>query len=208
MRRGRGMRGAAGEDEVRAGVGERRRYRDLPEAVRMPGDGDVGVLERAGAHHEGLCRAAFFGRAAIITHAAGHLVFGKPVLHRGRGEQRGGTEQIVTTAMAVPAGFDRTMLGDTRFLAETGQRVIFAHEGDHRTALAPLAHHRGRNAGDVLGDAEALMTQLEEMLGGGPRLGVAHLGHAPHLVAEVDETPLDCVDATPDVAAVVHCFGP
>jgi len=40
---------------------------------------------------------------------------------------------------------------------------------------------RGRNAGDVLGDAETLVAQLNEMLGGGPRLGVAHFGHAPDL---------------------------
>ncbi len=204
MRRGRRMRGAAGEDEIRARVGERRRHRDFPEAVRMPGDGDVGVFKRAGAHHEGLGCAAFFRRAAVIAHAAGHLVLGEPVLHRGRGEQRRGTEQIVAATMAVAAGLDRTVLGDAGLLAEARQRVIFTHEGNDRTALTPLAHHRGRDARDVLGDAETLVAQLGEMLGGGPRLGVAHLGHAPDPVAEVDETRLDRVDATPDVAAVIH----
>src|SRR3954449_2448912 len=170
----------------------------------MPGDGDVGVFECTGAYHEGFCRAALLRGAAVIAHATRHLVLGKPVLHRRRGEESCGTEQIVTAAMAVAAGLDRTMLRDARLLAEARQRVIFPHEGNDRSALAPFAHHRGRNARDLLGDAKALMTQLGKMLGGGPRLGVADFGHAPDLVAEVDETCLDRVDATPDVAAVVH----
>src|SRR3954465_10047516 len=187
----------------------------------MPGDGDVGVFKCAGAHHEGFCRAALLRGAAVIAHATRHLVLGKPVLHRRRGEESCGTEQIVTAAMTVAAGLDRTMLPDARLpaaapqrsvpraarlLAEARQRVIFPHEGNDRSALAPFAHHRGRNARDLLGDAKALMTQLGKMLGGGPRLGVADFGHAPDLVAEVDETCLDRVNATPDVAAVVHAL--
>ena len=114
----------------------------------MPGQRDVGVVERARAHHEGFGRAAFFGGAAVIAHAAGHLVGGEPVLDRGGGKQRGGAEQIVAAAMAVAAGFDRPRLGDPGLLAQAGQGVIFAEEGDHRTAFAPFAHHRGRNTGD------------------------------------------------------------
>src|SRR5205814_5971686 len=94
--------------------------------------------------------------------------------------------------------------GDTRLLAETRQRVIFTHEGDDRSAVAPFARHRSRDAGNILGDAETLMAQLGEMLGGGPRFGVADFRHPPDLVAEVDETCLDRVNATPDIAAVVH----
>ena len=59
--------------------------------------------------------------------------------------------------MAVAAGLDRPRFGDAGLLAEAGQRIIFAEEGDHRTAFAPFAHHGGRNAGDILGDAETLM---------------------------------------------------
>src|SRR5262249_27498500 len=148
--------------------------------------------------------AAFFSRAAVIAHATRHLVLGKPILYRGRREQRRRTEQIVTAAMAMAAGLDRTMLGNARLLAEARKRVIFAEEGDDRTALAPLAHQRGRNISDILGDAKTLMAQLGEMLGGGARLGVAHLRRSPDLVAQVDETRLDRINATPDVAAVVH----
>ena len=43
---------------------------DAGERRRVPGDGDVHVVERAVAHHERLCRAALLGRAAVVAHAA------------------------------------------------------------------------------------------------------------------------------------------
>src|SRR5882757_3866696 len=106
--------------------------------------------------------------------------------------------------MAMAAGLDRVMFGDTGLLAEAGQGVIFAEEGDDRAAFAPFAHRRSRNPGEVLGDAKALMAQLGEMFGGRARLGVADLRHRPHPVAQFDETRLDRVDATPNVTTVVH----
>ena len=70
MRRRRGVRGAALEGEVDARVGEAHGVVDAVDGGRMPGDGDVDVLEVAGAHHEDLGRAAFLGRAAVVAHAA------------------------------------------------------------------------------------------------------------------------------------------
>ena len=106
--------------------------------------------------------------------------------------------------MAMAAGLQRARFGDAGFLAETGQGVIFAKEGDHRPAVAPFAHQRGGNACNLLGDAETLMPQLGQMFGRRARLGVADLGHRPDPVGQVDEARLDGVDATPDVAAVIH----
>src|SRR5215831_16107045 len=106
--------------------------------------------------------------------------------------------------MAVSSGLERAMLRHACFLAESGQRVIFAEESDDGPAFAPFAQQRGGNAGDILRDAEALMAQLGQMFGGGARLGVTHLGHRPNLVAQVDKASLDCVNVTPNVAAVVH----
>ena len=106
--------------------------------------------------------------------------------------------------MAMAAGLDGPMLGDACFLAETGQRIIFAEEGDDGTALAPFADQGGGNIGDILGDAKALMAQFGQMLGGGARLGVAHLGHRPDPIGQIDEARLDDVNAPPDVAAIVH----
>src|SRR5258707_13388100 len=104
--------------------------------------------------------------------------------------------------MAMAAGLDRARLGDARLLAQARQRVVFTHEGDDGTALARFADQGGGNAGDVLGNAKALMAQFGEMFGRRTRLGVAHLGHRPDAVAQIDETRLDLVDATPNVAAV------
>ena len=208
MRRGRGMRGAAGEDEIGAGVGERGRHHHFPETMGMPGQCDVGIVERACAHHEGFCRAAFFRRTAVIAHASGHFMSRQPILDRRGRKQCGRAEQVVAAAMAVAVRFDRPRLGDPGLLAEAGQRVVFAEEGNHRTVFAPFAHHGGRNARNILGDAESLMAQLGKMLGRRARLGVADLGHAPDPVGKRSKSRLDSVDASPDVAAVVHGTAP
>src|SRR5258708_33124953 len=106
--------------------------------------------------------------------------------------------------MAMAAGLHRTRLRHARLLAQAGQRVIFAEEGDHGAAFAPFAHQGGGNACDLLGDAETLMAQLGQMFGGRARFGVADLGHRPDPVAQFDEARLDGVDATPDVTAIIR----
>ena len=68
--------------------------------------------------------------------------------------------------MAVAAHLDRARLRHARFLAETRQGIVFAEESDDGSALAPFAHQGGGNAGDILGDAKALMAQFGQMFGG------------------------------------------
>src|SRR3979409_1045902 len=104
----------------------------------------------------------------------------------------------MAATMAMASGLQRARLGHAGFLAETGQRIIFAEESDDRTALAPFAHQGGGNAGDMLRDAETLMAQFGEMFGSRTRLGVADLRHAPDPVGQGDETRLDRVNAEPD----------
>ena len=58
------------EGEVDARVGERQRLVHAGEGGRVPGDGDVHIVEGAGAHHEALGGAALLGRAAVVAHAA------------------------------------------------------------------------------------------------------------------------------------------
>src|SRR5207245_8368476 len=106
--------------------------------------------------------------------------------------------------MAMAAGLERARFGHAGFLAETGQGVTFAEEGDHGPAFAPFAHQGGGNACDLLGNAETLMAQLGQMFGGRARLRVADLGHRPDPVAQFDEARLDGVDAKPDVTAIIH----
>ena len=88
MRCGGGVAGAAVEGEVDSGVGQGECLGHLEEGVGVPGDGDIDVLKRAGAHHERLGCATFLGRAAVIAHAARCAGLGQPVLHR-RGGQEG-----------------------------------------------------------------------------------------------------------------------
>ena len=44
------------------------------------------------------------------------------------------------------AGHDLFRLGDACHLGEPEEGVVFAEDGDHRPALAGLAHDRGRDA--------------------------------------------------------------
>ncbi len=102
------------------------------------------------------------------------------------------------------ARLDRARLRHAGFLAETGQGVVFAEEGNDWAALAGFAHQGGRDISDILGDAETLMAQLGQMFGRRARLGVAYFRHPPDRVAQGDETRLDRVNATPNVTAVIH----
>ena len=106
--------------------------------------------------------------------------------------------------MAVAAIHDRTVLGDAGFLGEARQGVVFAEEGDHRSAFAGLTDHGGGNVGDILGDAETLVLQFRDMLGAGARLGIADLGHAPDPLAQRDQALLVGIDMPPEVVSVVH----
>ena len=62
--------------------------------------------------------------------------------------------------MAEAVAGQRLRLGDAGLLRQARQRVVLAEDGDDRPAFAGLAHHRGRDAGDVLGDAEALRSSI------------------------------------------------
>ena len=55
----------------------------------------------------------------------------------------------MSAAMSVAAGSDRPLLGDAGFLAQAGQRIVLAQNGDHRTILARLAHDSGGDAGNI-----------------------------------------------------------
>jgi hypothetical protein len=106
--------------------------------------------------------------------------------------------------MAVAVPLDRARLGDAGLLAQAGQRVVLAEQGDDRTALAGLAHDRGRDVGEVAGDAEALALELLDVLGDRAVLGILQLRHAPDAVAQRLEGILLGIDQAPDRLAVVH----
>src|SRR5262249_8377486 len=92
--------------------------------------------------------------------------------------------------------------------AQPRQRIIFAEERDHRTALARVTDDSGRDARDVLGDAESLARELSRMLGAGALLGIARLGHAPDPIAQRDQIGLLLLDQLPDIPMMIHALRP
>ncbi len=204
MRRARGVGGPAGEGEVDAGVGERQRRRDAVEAVGVPGDGDVDVVEGAGLDHEGLAAAALLGRAAVIAHAARQPGRLEVVLERRGGQECGRAQEVVAAAVAVAAGLERARLGDVRLLAQAGQRVVFAEDGDDGPAPAGLAHDRGRQPGDGGGHVEALGAQRFLVRFGRAVLVVEQLRGLPHPVGQLLEGRRPGIDAMPHLFAVAH----
>src|SRR5215472_8455930 len=106
---------------------------DTGEGGRVPSDRDIHVGKYAGPHHEPLGSAAFFRRAAVITHAPLDAVCRQKVLHRGRGQQRCGPQEIMTAAVTITTTRQRPRLGDAGFLRQARQRIVFAEDGDHRS---------------------------------------------------------------------------
>src|SRR5271154_6810552 len=103
--------------------------------------------------------SSFFGGAAIVAHAAFDPARGEVILNRSRRQHGRRAEQVVAAAMAVTVAGQRLRFGDAGFLAQAGQRVIFAEDGDHRPVFARFTDHRSGDAGDVLRHPETLQFQ-------------------------------------------------
>src|SRR5215469_11247627 len=104
--RGR-MGGATIKSEIDACVGERYRLIYTRERRRVPGYCDIDITECTGPGHEAFSRAAFFCRAAVVTHPSFDALRCEVVFHRGCREHRSGTQQVVTAAMAVTVTWQR-----------------------------------------------------------------------------------------------------
>ena len=76
-------------------------------------------------------------------------------------------------------GVDRLGLGDPGLLAQPGERVVLAEDGDHRAVFARLRHDGGRDAGDVPLDAEAFLFQHLQVFGNAAVFAVGKFGHVP-----------------------------
>ena len=182
MGRRRRVRGAAPEGEVDTHAGEAHGIVDAVGGGRVPGDGDIDVVEVAGAHHESLGGAALLRRAAVISHATLDPLRGQMVLDGGRREKRRGPEHVVAASVPVAAGYGFLRLGDASDLREPRERIVFAEDGDHRAAVTGLAHDRRRDAGEVLRDAEAFLFQHRPVLGHRAEFAVGDLRHLPDAV--------------------------
>src|SRR6202008_1252010 len=113
------MGGTPPEGKVKPRVGEAHCVVDPIDGGRMPGDGDIDILEVAGAYHEHLGRASLLGGAAVVAHASLNALRGQVVLDGGGGQQSGGAQHVVPAAMPMATRFDLSGLGDACDLGET-----------------------------------------------------------------------------------------
>ncbi|MNL27126.1 hypothetical protein D3C87_1486950 [compost metagenome] len=157
MRRIRGMRRDAAKAEIGLDICQRGLVEDPRVRSRMPGQGSIKLIEQAFARHEGLARPALFRRTAVETDSARQLVGFQEFLDRHGGKVRCRAQQVMAATVAIAIGCFRRRLArkGAAFLAQAGQRVVFAQDADDGSALAGLGHERRGNAGRVARDAKA-----------------------------------------------------
>ena len=206
MRGGGGVAGAAGEGEVDPGVGEADRLVHAGQAGGVPGDGDVHVLEGAGADHEALGGAAFLRRAAVVADPALDALSrpASPSRRRRRAWRRR------------PAGCGRSH-GRRRHRPSTGlcSAMPACWLSPGRASYSPRMAITGpsspASAITAVGmpatsrdDAEALRLQHRQVFGDAAVLAIGKLRRAPHAVGQGDVLLALAVDDLPDLLAVLH----
>ncbi len=184
MRRGRSVRGAAAKVEIDLVAGERYRIVHSSKGSRVPANGDVDIIEDAGADHEALGGAALFGRAAIVADTALDAICFEEVLDGGSRKHGTGAEHIVAAAMAIAVRERLAFFSQSSDLAEAGKRVELAEDGNHRPIFASFAHDGCRQAGDAALDAKTFGFELPRMLFGRAIFLIVRFRHIPDAVAE------------------------
>ena len=110
----------------------------------------------------------------------------------------------MAAAMAGSAGDEFALFRDVRRLAEAGQGVEFAQNGDHRPVLARLAHHGGRQAGEAGRHLEAARGKHRRVGGGGALFLEIEFGRLPHRVAEAEKGVAVLFDQRPGVVEIAR----
>ena len=184
MRRTSGMSRTTGEGEINPRICQRTASHHGWQSMRVPGNGDIHILKRAFTHHECLCCAALFRRAAIIPHTPRRTSGSQPIPYSHSGQHRGGPQQVVTTTMPVAAQFHGGLHGHIGLLAQPCQSIEFTKKGDHWPAFPRFAHHRGGNVSNSVLHPEALMRQLFQMRGSGPGFRITGFRRGPDPVGQ------------------------
>jgi hypothetical protein len=120
-------------------------------------DAGIHILEQPVTDIEGLGAQKLFGNARPDHQPALQMVLGHLVLD---GDGRGDDQRhagIVAFAVAGRAFHNRLDFWVTRNLRDTAQVVLVAAQRDQRAALAPGRGPGRGNAGDALGDLEAVL---------------------------------------------------
>ena len=114
------------------------------------------------------------------------------------------TQEVMPAAMTITTARQRPRLGDAGFLRQARQRIVFAEDGDHRSPVPGLAHHRRRNPGDILCYPKSLPLQRSGMLRAGAELAITQFRHPPDPVGQLGERPLLGIDQRPDLFRILH----
>ncbi len=194
MGRGRSVRRHPFKVECRLDIGERAEVEQAAETFGMPGDGGVDIVEQPLAHHKGFAGSALFAGTAVETHRAAPAVLRHPRFQRERRRQSGGAEQVMAAAVAVAVLFQRLRPRAARPLAEPGQRVELAENGDHRPAFARAGDKGGLNIADAARHGETFLLQRVGQQRAGARFGEAGFRRVPDSVAKGGKARLMGVD--------------
>src|SRR5579883_2379597 len=154
--------------------------------ARVPGQGDVQVIEQAGAGHVELADERLLGRAAVEADSALELAGGDLLLDGDGGPQGGGPEQVMAAAVAGAAGREG-LPGRLSLLGQPRQGVVLAQQADDWPSLAEAGNERGGEPRDAVLDAESLMPGEVGQVAGRPPLAQGRLGVAPDAIGQGDQ---------------------
>ena len=133
--------------------------RHLVGVAGMPGDGSVQVLEQSVSCHKGFAGAALLTGAAVENDRTLEGSFRNRFLDGDGGAQAGGTQQVMSAALAAAVGYQRLFLRDTSLLRKPGQCIKLAQDADAGSSGAEAAGKRGGNAAQLCFHQEAFRLQ-------------------------------------------------
>ena len=181
-----GMGGDAVKGEVGTHNGHTAPGTDLVDGFRVPGVGEVHVVEISGPGDELLGTGPLLGRTAEEDHSAVLLFLHQIVLQGHGGGIAPRTQQVVAAAVTGTALLDGLLDRAACLLAQAGQGVVLRQKAHHRLAAAggKGGGKGGGNIRDALLNGEALLFQSGDEGGGGLGFLVGKLGVAPDLLGQ------------------------
>ena len=109
--------------------------------------------------------------------------------------------------MTIATGDERSLLSDAGFLAEAGQGIELAENGNHRTTVAGFAHDGCGKARHIALNAETFLDQQARMLLTGVEFLIVCFRRIPDEIAERKESLAFRFDEIPDGIGVFHGVG-
>ena len=171
----------------------------------MPRHRDVDVIEEPGAYHVYLARPALFRGRPVVTQRPLLTSRRHPFLYRNCRSQRAGAEQVVTATVSRGIVRNRAPLRRLRFLGQSGQRVEFADDTDHRFPCTERRNEGSWDVGYASLHLEAGRTKLLLQQRATLRFLVPHLREAPDLPGDGGVTVTLRFDTLKHGGTVIAC---